>query len=441
MRRWKGLKALVHDAVDHTTRLIEEGHESVARTAMVVLDQVEPVRDVARSVNDARRVVTSGVLASVRAVNRAVQLASDAGIAVVTDALALDEAAIEAPIALRSDTMKSLAWVGDAALGALNGVVGDTLEARDNGLDLGLSLRSKKGFVTGAEGPALSELVDGPSDRIAVFVHGLCTTEWSWCLEAEQYHGAPDVNFGVLLERDEGFTPLFVRYNSGRHISQNGRALAEQLEAVLARWPVPVREVILVGHSMGGLVSRSASHFADREAMQWRAKLTRVVSLGSPHHGAPLEKVGNVLTSALLAVDWPATKIPGRLLQGRSAGIKDLRYGYVLDEDWSGRDPDALLENHQGELAPLDGVSYCFISATVTADPEHPVGKIVGDLLVRVPSAEAARIRQRAFEIETKRFGGVMHHELQNHPDVYAQVRAFIAAGAANAANTALDNG
>lgn len=426
MRRWKGLKALVHDAVDHTTRLIEEGHESVARVAMAVLDQVEPVKDAAHTVDDARRVVTSGVLASVRAVNRAVQVASDAVIDVAAQAASVDAERVEDPIELRSDRMKSLAWVGDAALGAINGVVGDTLEASSNGLDLGMALRSKSRFIDAASAESVREALQNPSGKIAIFVHGLCTTEWSWCLEAEQYHGAPDVNFGVLLERDEGFVPIFARYNTGRHISQNGRALAEQIEALVSRWPVAVTDIVLIGHSMGGLVSRSASHFADREGMQWRTKLTHVVSLGSPHHGAPLEKIGNVLTSALLAIDWPATKIPGRILQGRSAGIKDLRYGYVLDEDWLGRDPDALLENNQSETAPLDGVAYCFISATMTQDPEHPVGRIVGDLLVRVPSAEADRIRERSFEIETARFGGVLHHELQNHPDVYAQVRAFV---------------
>jgi pimeloyl-ACP methyl ester carboxylesterase len=427
MRRWKGLKALVHDAVDHTTRLIEEGHESVARVAMAVLEQVEPVKDVARSVDDARRVVTSGVLSSVRAVNRAVQVASDAVIDVAAHAASVNADRVEGPIELRSDRMKSLAWVGDAALGAINGVVGDTLESNSNGLDLGMALRSKSRFIDTTSAESVREALENPTAKIAIFVHGLCTTEWSWCLEAEQYHGAPDVNFGVLLERDEGIVPIFARYNSGRHISQNGRALAEQLEALLARWPVPVTDLVLIGHSMGGLVARSASHFADREGMTWRAKLTHVVSLGSPHHGAPLEKIGNVLTSTLLAIDWPATKIPGRILQGRSAGIKDLRYGYVLDEDWLGRDPDALLENNQGETAPLDGVAYCFISATMTEDPEHPVGKIMGDLLVRVPSAEADRIRERSFEIATKRYGGVLHHELQNHPDVYAQVRAFVA--------------
>jgi pimeloyl-ACP methyl ester carboxylesterase len=229
-----------------------------------------------------------------------------------------------------------------------------------------------------------------------------------------------------MLARDEGFTPVFARYNSGRHISQNGRALAERIEALVAAWPTEVRQVTLVGHSMGGLVSRSASHYADTHGMRWRAKLSHIACLGSPHHGAPLEKLGNVLTSVLLAIDLPGTKIPGKILQGRSAGIKDLRYGAILDEDWLGRDPDALLERNQGELSPLPDVAYCFVSATLTKDPSHPMGALIGDLLVRVPSASGERLNERAFAIETTPFGGVMHHQLQNHPDVYRQLRAFL---------------
>lgn len=432
MRRWKGLKSLVHRAVDHTTRLIEEGHESVARTVLTALDPIEPVREVAHEVDDVRRVITTGVLASVRAVNHAVEALTDAGIAVAESAMrngaTQPQPDVEAPIALRSDQMKSLPWVGDAALGAINGIVGDTLQAQHNGLDLGLSLRSPDRFLALDDPASIREAYAKSQDQIAVFVHGLCTTEWSWCLESERYHGAPDVNFAVLLERDEGFAPVFVRYNTGRHISENGRALAEALEALVSHWPVPVRRIVLVGHSMGGLVSRSASQRADREGMQWRSKLTHVVSLGTPHHGAPLEKLGHVLTAALLAVDWPATKIPGRILQGRSAGIKDLRHGSVVDEDWLGRDPDAWGEGEAArEIALLDGVAYGFVSATVTEDPAHPVGQIMGDLLVRVPSAEAERVREGRFAIETKRFGKILHHELQNHPDVYAQLRAFVA--------------
>ena len=85
--------------------------------------------------------------------------------------------------------------------------------------------------------------------RLAVFVHGLFETEHAW-----RYGGGP--RYG---DRLPGWTPVYVRYNSGRHISENGRSLAERARRARARSD-EVEEIALVGHSMGGLVARSACH-------------------------------------------------------------------------------------------------------------------------------------------------------------------------------------
>jgi pimeloyl-ACP methyl ester carboxylesterase len=423
MRRWRGLKALVHDAVDHTTALIEEGHDSAARVALRAVDLVAPGNPRAREINAARAHVTSNVLASVRAVNRLVRTVTDLGVDVVEAVAAPAE---PAPVTMRSDATRRATTLADAALGAVNGVVGDALAARTNGLALDMSLRAGAQYLT-LTPEGLRDAVPDPSSSLVVFVHGLCATEWSWCLGAEAYHGDPGANFGTLLARDLGVTPLFLRYNSGRHVSENGRDLAALLDALVAHWPVPVKRVALVGHSMGGLVIRSACHLADADRRPWRERLTHVACLASPHRGAALEKLGNVLGGVLEAIDLPGTRIPGRILQGRSAGIKDLRYGYIRDEDWAGFDPDALLEDRSGPLALLDDVAYCFVSATVTRDPEHPVGALLGDLLVRGPSASPEALTRRAFALDTGRYGAVLHHQVQCHPDVYAQLRAFLA--------------
>lgn len=423
MRRWKGLKSLVHDAVDHTTALIEEGHASVARGALRVVDLVDPGNETAREVDALRGAITAGVLGRVRAVNRAVEALTDRGVELVAAAA---DPAEPAPVPMRSDQMKRAAVIGDAALGTINGIVGDHLAARANGLALEMSLRAGDRYVA-LTPEGVRDAVPSPSGAVVIFVHGLCATEWSWCLNAEAYHGDPAANFGTLLARDLGVSPVFARYNTGRHVSENGRELAAMIERLVACWPVAVTSVSLVGHSMGGLVARSACHYADVEGLAWRAKLTRVACLASPHRGAALEKLGNVLGRALGAIDLPGTQIPARILQARSAGIKDLRYGYVRDEDWAGFDPDALLEDRSGPLSLLPGVSYCFISGAVTRDPEHPLGVLVGDLLVRGPSAVPEALSRQAFPIETGRYGAVLHHQVQSHPDVYAQLRRFFA--------------
>jgi pimeloyl-ACP methyl ester carboxylesterase len=336
---------------------------------------------------------------------------------------------------LKENAPSAGAWWGDAAQALVNAAVGDHLVRRDNGLDLGMQLRFGEVYVDvraplgrAAIEQALEDVGQTPSARVVVFVHGLGTTEWSWCLEAAAYHGDPSATFASLLHRELGTTSVLVRYNTGRHVSENGRALAAELDALVRAYPRPIEELVLVGHSMGGLVLRSACHYGGEHEASWVPLVRRVFCLGSPHRGAPLEKIGNLVAGVLGAIDLPGTQIPARILEGRSAGIKDLRHGSLVDEDWLGRDPDALRDEGRREIPLLPHVAYHFVSATVTRDPDHPLGTLVGDLLVRVPSAQGPVLRESHFDIETRRFGGVMHHQLQSHPAVYAVLRDALAA-------------
>ena len=401
-RRLRGAKALVHDAVSATTCLVGDGHDSTGRTTervAAVLGFGEP----ARVANALRKLATDGVLVAVRGVNRAVEVVSDLGLDVT---LAGDDPA-EAPVAMRADAMGSAPWLADALIGAINGVVGDHLRSRGNPLDLGLSLRVAEG--TGGL------RVGGPR-KFAVFIHGLAATEWSWCLGADRLLGDPAANFGTLLERDAGFTPVFARYNTGRHVSDNGRDLAVALGRLVR--DERVDELVLIGHSMGGLVARSATQAEDAGA-GWLTALRRVVCLGTPHRGAPLERFGHALTSSLQAVDLPGTRISAAILRARSQGIKDLRHGHVNDEDWRGRDldgpegPPSDLGPGQGEIPLLPGVEYAFFAGVL------PAG--AGDLLVPVASA----LGDSTSRVVTARFAGVPHHEIQVHPAVYEALRCF----------------
>jgi pimeloyl-ACP methyl ester carboxylesterase len=442
VKRLRGIKALVHDAVDKTTELVDEGHESTARTVKRVLSVVPELERPAELVDGLRRVSTRSVLGTIRFVNRAVEALTDAGLDLAAERARArgDVAEQKTPMPLRSDVVGSRAWLADAALGLLNGAVGDTLHASKNGLDLGFELRAvDTGPLPLDRDDARASLITllcEPRARVVVFVHGLMTTEWSWWLESQAYHGDPSASFGTLLARDLGVSSLWARYNSGRHVSENGRLLARALAALVAAWPVELDELVLVGHSMGGLVIRSACHYADVEGLGWPRLVRRVVSLGSPHHGAPLERVGKLATALLGSIDTPGTRIPARLLEGRSAGIKDLGAGKLVDEDWLGRDEDAVADDTARRVPLLPHVTYCFVSATITRDPEHPVGRLVGDLLVRVPSASGARLEASTFPIETRLYGGVAHHELQNHPAVYEVLRDLCAAPPGSGLNT-----
>ena len=416
MSRIRGVKALVHNAVDRTVDLVGSGHEATSRAVMRVMNYAGPLAEPARQVDGLRRELTTGVLKTIKGVNHLVEGLTNVGI----DVLVPDVTPVHTVLPLRADVIGTAAWVGDAALGMVNGVVGDFLVERQNGLDLGMALRSLDAWIE-EDGSGI------PADatpRLVLLVHGLATTEWSWCMDADKYLGNAGANFGTLLKEDLGYTPIYLRYNSGRHISENGRVLAHRLERLVQQWPVEVEELLLLGHSMGGLVLRSACHVAEEEGLSWVKRVRRAITLASPMQGAPLEKFGNLAGAVLGAVDHPATAVIGELIQGRSAGIKDLRYGYVQDAEWQGADPDAVAEDRRRESSIPAHISWCFISATVSHSADHPVGATVGDLMVRVQSASGPR--DAPPRRVTHHVGGVTHAAIQVQPEVYATIYDFL---------------
>jgi len=323
-------------------------------------------------------------------------------------------AAVEGPALAQSPR-------GSLALAALNAYVGDALAASGSELALPMTLRHRGADLPRDPG-ALGRALPDAGPRVAIFVHGLGETDASWRLRAD----AQRPGYGACLRRDLGHTPIELRYNTGLHISENGRALARLLEELCEAWPVAVQEIVVVGHSMGGLVARSACHYGQREGHGWTSAVRHVFCLGSPHLGAPLEKGVNALGWALGRV--PETRPLANLLNVRSAGIKDLRYGSCAEEDWCDCDPDELLTDRCHDVPFLPGARFYFVAATLSQRPGDPLGAVLGDLLVRVPSASGAgRQRQVGFAIEDgHHVGGATHFDLLNHPAVYDQIRVWI---------------
>ena len=271
---------------------------------------------------------------------------------------------------------------GVAAMAALNAFLGDRLEQEGSPLALPMTATQ-----------------DGPArPRVAFLVHGLGETEASWRLRADRREGT----YAVRVLEELGFTPVRVRYNTGRAILDNGACLSDLVERTLRRWPVPLEDVVLIGHSMGGLVSRSAAHLQ----APWTQKLSAVVCLGSPHMGAPLEQLAARAAKSLGRL--PETQPSTALFEIRSQGIKDLHDGV-------------------GECPAPDGVGLYGVAAVLTKNPKHPVGRFAGDLLVREDSA-SGRCRTRGdlpFD-EICTVGGLTHFDLLNHPDVDPHLRKWL---------------
>lgn len=313
---------------------------------------------------------------------------------------------------------------GSLALGALQGLRGDALEAEASPLAQPMAVRVK-GEPLPLEPEALAEAFPAASGRLVVFLHGLMETELSWRLG-----GRP--TYGELLADQLGCTPVDVRYNSGLHISDNGRRLSALLEELVEAWPVQVDEVALVGHSMGGLVSRSACHVAAADGARWVRSVRHLIYLGAPHLGAPLEKAVNAAGAALNAIG--ETRPAARALERRSVGIKDLRFGSVVDDDWRDCDPDALLDDRCTEVPLLEDAEHYVVSAAIGPE-DGPLGGALGDLLVRIGSATGrGRRRSIAFaDGNGRHFPGLNHFQLLSHPAVYEQIRAWLGGDLAGA--------
>jgi pimeloyl-ACP methyl ester carboxylesterase len=261
-------------------------------------------------------------------------------------------------------------------LAALNGVFGDHLEATGNPLAIPMSFRTG-GRRLDINADSVTAALPNASPNIVVLVHGLSLSELCW-----QRNGA--VCIGTKLQDALGYTPLYLRYNTGRHISTNGQEFAQRLQDLCEAWPVPVESLCLIGHSMGGLVIRSACWYAQRNGNSWLGDLQRVVCLGTPHHGSPLEKAGYSLDMAMQRIPYLAPLAFGK---HRSAGIKDLRHGDLLDEDWQNTDTKESSPRRRRAVALMPGVEYYFAAATLGADMQDRRGRVLGDLLVRMDSA------------------------------------------------------
>ena len=284
----------------------------------------------------------------------------------------------------------------------LNAALGDKLAAHDDPLAIRMAVRHDRRDVR-----RLADAFPDATSAVAVFVHGLGENEDSW-----------GGRFGSRLRADLGFTPVYVRYNTGRHISDNGRDLARLLTELVDGWPVLVDQIVLVGHSMGGLVARSACHYGAATDAPWTRVVTDVFYLGSPHSGASLERLASKLGWALGRLD--ETRPYADLVNIRSAGIKDLRYGYIVEEDWDGCDADICLQNHRHDVDLLETANHYAISAAVSGVS----APLVGDLLVHPRSA-----RGRLPVDRHRHLDGLHHFDLLNHPRVYEEMRSWLLPG------------
>lgn len=261
----------------------------------------------------------------------------------------------------------------EAVIAALNGVMGDRLLSSNNAFATTMNIRYQKSTLS-----AQTLISGGATGKVLLMIHGLC-------MHDEQWHTGGDTSNGhaQLLASTLGYTPIYLRYNSGLHISQNGRELAGKLEQLVNEWPGAIEELTVLAYSMGGLLIRSACYYAEQQNLSWRDQLKNIIFLGTPHFGAPLERVGNWIDMILGSTPYSAPFV--KLSQLRSEGITDLRYSSLLDQDW--QTSNDKTDDYQGLPLPI-GVTCFTMAATTAVKPIHPKYKdLPGDGLVPLHSA------------------------------------------------------
>jgi pimeloyl-ACP methyl ester carboxylesterase len=295
---------------------------------------------------------------------------------------------------------------GRQVVSAVNGLIGDRLREERPELAIEMSVRSN-GHDVPAEPDRLAEAFPAATGDLAFFLHGLGENDDSWNLR----RGESGATYGSRLVEETSWTPVYLRANTGLPLAENGVALASVLDRLVEAWPTEVRRIALVGHSMGGLIMRAACA-VDTDVLgssgSWTDRVTNVVTLGTPHLGAPLEHL--VHAGARMLGVLPESAPFGRILEYRSVGILDLRHGLAED------------------LRHLPHARYHLVAATLGDSHRHLLSEVFGDLLVRYPSAVGMPRRGRPLfpDADVLHVPGTDHFGLLNHPDVYAALKTWL---------------
>ena len=280
----RGFHRLASDATVGLADLVEAMHHTIVRAPRIL----------GNAPKGRTKGITGLVYRSVRGVTRLVGGGVDALLALIAPLLAERQSSPER----------------EAILAALNGVLGDYLVASANPLAFAMTLRSA-GISLEISKAALAAAFPQPGRKLLVLAHGLCMNDLQWTREGHDH--------GAALARDLGYTAVYLHYNTGRHISANGRDASDLMEALVRAWPHPIEKLTIIGHSMGGLVARSACHYALHAKHAWVKRLDHLIFLGTPHFGAPLERAGTRADCLHIRVREPQTVASWELARHDSA--------------------------------------------------------------------------------------------------------------------------
>lgn len=298
---------------------------------------------------------------------------------------------------------------------------------------------------------------------IALLVHGLLVDEQNWTLGSSPF---PD-----QIRKYLGWAPVMVRYNSGQHIWKNGALLADRIVELYDTFGPRLGRIRIIGHSMGGLVSRSAVEHLRRRNHSALNHIDRLFLLATPNHGADLERLGHafeyllstaeeapktaagmfrrvirrggakvglkfeVVTAAAEMVSV-ITGMPFRsilsVVAARSDGMRDVRFGYMTREESesAAHDHDRFMLNHRRPLPPPAHVRVYTVAGSLWPDVGAQPSRLRTDGLVSV--ASAAGVGEEFDDLQALRSGRhaelplLVHQLVASSPRTMARIREWV---------------
>ncbi len=300
----------------------------------------------------------------------------------------------------------------ESIIAATNGVIGDYLHKHDNPLAIQMSLRRDGQALSKDE---IAQLIEKSNGKVLLLIHGLCMNDLQWQRNNHDH--------GHALAEELGLTCLYLHYNTGKHVSENGKELALLLE----QFAKPNLTISILAHSMGGLLARSACFYAQRVQQKWLKHCDKIIFIGTPHHGALLEKGGNWLNTMLKVSPYtePFTKITNI----RSCGITDLRHGNIIDEDWNQHGRFEHNKDKRTYVSLPKNIKFYAIASTASVKQDSLLAAhVVGDGLVTVDSALGIH---KDFDLkipeENKWLGrNINHNQLLENEEVYQVIKMWL---------------
>lgn len=303
----------------------------------------------------------------------------------------------------------------------LNGIMGDTLAEKGSDSLISMSFRYQSRDIAIEK---LSEHYEFTKfeGKVLVVIHGLMNDESIWQSEPTD----KIQRLGAVLENEEKANVLYIRYNTGLHISENGRKLSKLLQSFVEQY-TEIKELTILSHSMGGLVSRSAGYYADIQQQNWISLLKKVFLIGVPNEGSYLAKVAHITQYFFRKLDPSENDSVAKFFDVRSNGMKDLSFGYLVDEDWQNAENENKKNVNITKVNPLPNVDYYLIAGTIAEEEKrNKVFTFFGDGLVEKESALSELFKTNSLKtgkVEMKLFAKENHLSLLESKKVNEYVK------------------